>query len=187
MVQDKYFRMSKEQGYLARSAFKLIEINDKFRIFTRSQTVLDLGSFPGSWLQVILKQHQVKDLIGIDLQEIKLKDPKLSNYQADITDPYKLATILNSKKFDLITADLAPKTSGIRDADQYHAVELNLSVLRIAKLYLKPQGKLVTKVFVGADFARLIKAAKQQFKHVKNFKPKACRDRSFETYLICWN
>lgn len=185
VTQDKYFQKAKQEGYLARSAFKLLEINEKFKLFRKGQSVLDLGSAPGSWLQV--ETPLANKVIGIDLQTIDWNDRNLETHQVDICNFEELQEVLGKQKFDVITADLAPKTSGIRDIDQYHSVELNLAVLKIASRYLKAKGKLVTKVFVGADFQDMLKQFKQEFKHCKNFKPKATRDRSFETYLICSN
>ncbi|MDD4351663.1 MAG: RlmE family RNA methyltransferase [Candidatus Gracilibacteria bacterium] len=191
VVQDKYFQKAKEQGYRARSAFKLLELNEKFRIFKKGQKVLDLGSAPGSWLQVLSQKIKTSNdqntktvIVGIDLQEIEAL-PGVQLYQADITDLEKLKELLGHDKFDVITADLAPKTSGIKDVDQYRSVELNLAVLEVAKLFLKPKGKLISKVFIGADFQDLLKELKQNFLKIRQHKPKATRDRSFETYLVC--
>ena len=88
-------------------------------------------------------------------------------------------------EFDLITSDIAPATTGMTGVDQYKSVELNLAILEVAKVFLKKDATLVLKVFVGEDVNDLIKSIKQQFKKLSRFKPKACRDRSFEEYFIC--
>lgn len=184
-TQDEYFKKAKALGYRARSAFKLIEINTKFKILKKDQSVLDLGSAPGSWLQVIEKEIGKKGKVtGIDLQEIKPLGENVSIYQADIFSDL-MDDLFYLEKFDVITSDLAPKTSGVKDIDQWKSVELNERVLEFAQKYLKPNGTLVLKIFIGADFQDFIKTTKQIFKSVNTFKPKACRDRSFETYLIC--
>lgn len=184
-VQDQYFKKAQAEGYRARSAFKLIEIDDKFKIFKKGQSVLDLGAAPGSWMQVIQKkvgEHSI--LVGIDLQEIKPLGDNVALYQADIFSEL-VEDLLMDEKFDVITADLAPKTSGVKDIDQWKSIELNQKVVEIAKKHLKTKGTVILKVFVGADFQEFVKEVKTTFKKVQNFKPKACRDRSFETYLIC--
>ena len=185
--QDAYFHKAKTEGYRARSAFKLIEINNKFRIFRKGQSVLDLGSAPGSWLQVIQKKvGNNGKIVGIDLQEIKPLGNNVAVYQTNIFSDI-IEDLLISEKFDVITSDLAPKTSGIKDVDQWKSIELNQQVFEFAKKHLKPKGTIVLKVFVGADFQEFLKELKTYFKTVSTFKPKACRDRSFETYLICRN
>ena len=184
-VQDPYFKKAKAEGYRARSAFKLIEIDQKFRIFKKGQSVLDLGAAPGSWLQVIQKKvGNQSNIVGIDLQEIKSLGDNVALYQADIFSEV-VEDLLIGEKFDVITSDLAPRTSGVKDIDQWKSIELNQEVVELAKKHLKPKGTIILKVFIGADFQDFVKELKTTFKKVNNFKPKACRDRSFETYLIC--
>lgn len=184
-IQDPYFKKAKAEGYRARSAFKLIEIDEKFRIFKKGQSVLDLGAAPGSWLQVIQKEvGNQGNLVGIDLQEMKSLGDHVALYQADIFSDL-VEDLLIGEKFDVITSDLAPKTSGVKDIDQWKSIELNQKVVELAKKHLKPKGTVILKVFVGADFQDFVKELKGMFRKVNNFKPKACRDRSFETYLIC--
>lgn len=183
--QDQYFKKAKALGYRARSAFKLIEINDKFKVLKKGQSVLDLGAAPGSWLQVIQEKVESSGKIaGIDLQEIKPLGENVSLYQADIFSEL-IEDLFYGEKFDVITADLAPKTSGVKDIDQWKSIELNQKVIEFSQKHLKPIGTLILKVFIGADFQDFIKETKTIFKKVNTFKPKSCRNRSFETYLIC--
>lgn len=186
--QDKYFHKAKAAGFRARSAFKLLQLQEKFRLLKPGLKVLDLGAAPGSWLQVLSKAVEPGgEVLGLDLQKIQPVRPNVKTYEADITNSEKLKEILGNARFDLITADLAPKTTGIKDADQYHATELNLAVLEIAKVYLKRNGILLSKFFAGPDQYRLLKAAKQIFKICKIHKPPASRESSVEYYLICRN
>ncbi len=184
-IQDQYFKKAKAEGYRARSAFKLIEIDDKFKIFKKGQSVLDLGAAPGSWLQVIQKKVGKRgNMVGIDLQEIKALGENVALYQVDIFSEL-VEDLLIGEKFDVITSDLAPKTSGIKDVDQWKSIELNQAVVELAQKHLKTNGIVILKIFIGADFQDFIKELKSRFKKVNTFKPRACRDRSFETYIIC--
>jgi 23S rRNA (uridine2552-2'-O)-methyltransferase len=192
--QDQYFHKAKKEGYKARSAFKLQEIQERFRILRRGDLVLDLGAAPGSFLQYASKIIGHGQALGLDLQEIDLALP---NVQTEVCDIYEdlrvdnLATQFlqtqDSKKntFDAVISDLAPKTSGIKDVDQWNSVELNQQVLEISKKWLKTGGNCLMKVFQGADFDDFLREVKRHFKKVKVAKPAAVRDRSFEVYLVC--
>jgi 23S rRNA (uridine2552-2'-O)-methyltransferase len=185
IVQDKYFHKAKEMGYRARSAFKLQEIQDQFHLVKRGDSVLDLGAAPGSFMQVLLKWvGESGRVVGVDLQMIEdFGDLRAQTFVADVFDEAALAAVI-SGTFDVITSDLAPKTSGIKDADTYHSAELARQALELAGRWLKPGGAMVVKIFEGEDFALTIKAYKQAFKQVKCFTPRACRDTSYETYIV---
>lgn len=188
-VKDPYFLKAKKKGYRARSAFKLLDIQDKFHILEPDQRVLDLGSAPGSFLQVIAEIIGPQGrAIGIDLQDIDPFDvPNISLMKGDIYQSRELIKILDQGYFlplDVVTSDLAPKTSGIRDIDQSKSLDLTRQAYEIALLSLKPGGAFVGKVFQSAELDIFIKEAKKHFKKVTTFKPKATRDRSFETYVI---
>lgn len=185
-VQDRWFREAKRLGYRARSAFKLLEIQQKFKIMRPGMSVLDLGCAPGSWLQVEEEIIGPKGkIIGTDLQEVApLQFAILS--QCDVFSPELDAFLarVHPKKFDLILSDMAPNTSGITDVDQYRSVELNLEVLEVAKKWLKPNGALASKVFMGEDFNDFWGEAKKLFSKTAMFKPQSCRDRSFEQFAV---
>lgn len=190
--QDKYFHKAKEEGYKARSAFKLEEIQTKFRILRGGDTILDLGAAPGSFLQYaskIIGPHG--KALGMDLQEITLNLPNVRTevcdiYANEIVDGF-IKRFFETKpaKFDVVLSDLAPKTTGQKDVDQWRSIELNQQVLEIASRYLKPHGNCLMKVFQGEDFDEFLREVKSRFKTVKIAKPKAVRDRSFEVYLVC--
>lgn len=188
---DPYFRKAKELGYRARSAFKLLEIQEKYHILKPGMNVLDLAAAPGSFLQVIAKIiGQNGKAVWIDIQKI---DPNFGYgnihlLQEDIFEFEKIRTYLDSLgiwQFDLITSDIAPFTTGMTGVDQYRSIELNLAILEVAKVFLKKWGNLVLKVFIWEDVNDLIEPVKKQYKKLSRLKPRACRDRSFEEYFIC--
>ncbi len=188
-VHDKYFQRAKDEGYRARSAFKLLDIQKKFNVIRPGNTVVDLGAAPGSFLQVISKIVGPKGkAIGIDLQEMEeLEEDNIQTYQGDVFDGEQMVAMLRRAGFenvDVVTSDLAPKTSGIRDMDQGRSAELAEQAFDIAKLILKPGGHMVVKIFVGEDMNHVLRIYKKYFKDVHCFKPPSVRDRSFETYLI---
>jgi len=188
--QDKYFKRAKEQGYRARSVFKLEEIQQKFKILKPGRDILDLGAAPGSWLQYANRIVGPKaTLVGLDLTPIKKIKPNVILGQLDIFSPEAIVFIerKHPKKFPIILSDLAPKTSGIKEADHYRSIELSEQVVALAKKFLTPHGTIVIKVFQGADFGLFIIKLKKIFKQVNVFKPKASRDRSFEVYVIIKN
>ncbi|PCI24272.1 23S rRNA methyltransferase [Candidatus Peregrinibacteria bacterium] len=184
IVQDAFFRRAKREGYRARSVYKLQEIQEKFKILKRKNSVLDLGSFPGSWIQYIQEMTHAP-IYGVDLQEMK-EIPGTTFFHGDATKK-EFEDFLrshNQTQFDVITSDMAPNTRGIFDVDQFASVELNLLALEIMKKFLKPNGWAVFKLFRGADFNEFWFEAKKLFPNLKTFKPKSTRERSFELFCI---
>jgi 23S rRNA (uridine2552-2'-O)-methyltransferase len=188
-VKDTYFLKAKIEGYRARSAYKLLEIQEKFHVLKRNQIVLDLGGFPGSFSQVIAPIVTEKGMvISIDLQQMTpLEYSWVHTYTCDIYDQLCVfdAIYSHAEKVDVIVSDMAPNTSGIADVDQHLSKELNDQVLRIAKACLKKKGTLVTKIFMGSDFKQFLDETKKHFETVKCYKPKSSRDRSKETFIVC--
>ncbi len=190
-VNDKYAQQARKLGYRARSAFKLLELQDRYNLIKKDMNVLDVWAAPGSFLQVIAKIiWQNGKCVGIDIQKIdkNFGFPNIYLLQEDIFEFEKVSKFLEGldiEQFDLITSDIAPKTTGMTGVDQYRSVELNLAILEVAKKFLKKDGNLVLKVFVGEDIQDLIWPVKQNFAKLSRCKPKACRDRSFEEYFIC--
>lgn len=190
VVQDVYFHEAKKLGFRARSAFKLIEIQDTFGIIQPNMKVLDIASAPGSFLQVLAKIVGPEGLVlGVDLQKIKsLGRPNVKLLQGDIFDAPKIAEFCAAngvEQFDLVTSDIAPNTTGMKGVDQYRSIELNIEILKFADIWLKKGGNIVLKVFVGEDIQELISPVKLRYTTLKRIKPKACRDRSFEEYFVC--
>lgn len=196
IVQDKYFQEAKKLGYRARSAFKLIEIQDHFNLIKPNYNVLDIASAPGSFIQIIKKIVWLEaKVVWIDLQKIeKFPQSNIFLLQEDVNNTDKIMEFLNwiwIKQFDLITSDIAPNTTGITWVDQYKSVELNLMIVKLADTFLKKWHNLVLKVFVWEDINDLTSVLKTKYKKISRFKPKSCRDRSFEEYFVClekiWN
>jgi 23S rRNA (uridine2552-2'-O)-methyltransferase len=181
-VKDHYFFMAKEQGYRARSAFKLEEIDKKFRLIDEDHVVVDLGAAPGSWTQYLARQIKTGKVFALDLQEMEPLGI-VEMHQIDVTNVEEV-DMLCFPQVDGVVADLAPKTTGVHDSDAYHSAELNYAVLDFCERYLKPGGYMVSKIFQGEDFQGVVARSKKMFKLVKCFKPPACRDRSRETYIV---
>lgn len=184
VVRDKYYAMAQEQGFRARSVFKLDEIQKKFKLIKPGHVVADLGAAPGSWTQRLSRLVRPDGhVFAFDLQEIDPIADNVSIHQADITNEALMLSLMK-KPVHGVVADLAPKTTGRHDADAYHSAELNHSVLDFCELHLKKGGYVITKIFQGEEFQEVVARTKKQFKKVKCFKPDACRDRSRETYIV---
>ncbi|MBU2639418.1 MAG: RlmE family RNA methyltransferase [Nanoarchaeota archaeon] len=180
--KDYYFKKAKTQGYLARSIYKLLEINKKYNLITPNSRVLDLGTSPGSWVQACLKL-KVKEIIGIDITEAKIKNPNFVFLKEDIS---KL-DIKNLKEFDVVLSDLAPSTSGNKQLDSEKSIELSDKAFNIAKKVLKPNGNFLVKVFQGPGFEELFNEIRKNFKFCKSYKPKSTRKSSKEIYIVAKN
>lgn len=186
---DKLAIKARDRGFRARSVFKLEELDQRFNLIKEGTSVLDIGAAPGSWLQYSSKKIGAKGvLIGVDLKPIAPVAPNTHTYIADIMDYSRIKEILsgfNLEKVDLILSDIAPNTTGIRYVDQKKSIELNQAVVKTAKTFLKPGGRLVMKVFPGEDFDRFLKELKKDFKDTYVTKTQASRERSREVYIIC--
>jgi 23S rRNA (uridine2552-2'-O)-methyltransferase len=189
--QDRFFHKAKEEGYRARSAYKLKEILERFRIIRPGFNVLDLGSAPGSFLQVISRiVGDSGTVVGIDLKEIEpfasseaLKN--ITTYTGDVFDLNYLDEILGARKFDTITSDLMPNTTGIRFLDQDNSVDLNIAALKVVRRHLKRGGTALFKIFNSNEVRRFLSDAKRNFRDVRSMKPAAVRETSKEIYIIC--
>lgn len=185
---DKWSQRAAAEGYRARSVYKLQQLNEKFRLLKPGMTVLDLGAAPGSWLQYTAEQvGKSGRAVGFDLQDIEPIAENVQTAVVDITDHNACRTQLDAfgiNTVDLILSDLAPKTSGIRDIDQWRSIELSQAVLETAGQFLRPGGTCVLKVFRGADFDEFIAQTKTEWKQVKVTSVQASRDRSMEVYVV---
>ena len=161
VVQDKYFHEAKRLGYRARSAFKLLEIEEKYQMIKPGMQVLDLASAPGSFLQVLSKKVGPEGfVVGVDIQKIvPLGYQNVKTFQESVFEHDKIAACFETvgiEQFDLITSDIAPNTTGLTGVDQYRSIELNISILEIADRFLKKNGNVILKVFVGEDVDELV-------------------------------
>lgn len=193
-LNDEYTTRAKVLGYRARSAFKLIEIQEKFDIFNKGkkvlknrggkiERVLDLGCAPGSWSQVIL-EYTKAEVIGIDLLNTEpLKGLKF--FKGDFTQEETRNFLLKEEKFDLIISDIAPNTSGNKSLDSLTLLNIIEQTRDFIEKFLNPEGCFVCKVFQGGAAGELLLEFKRRFEFVKHFKPKSSRKESSEFYLIC--
>lgn len=186
-LNDPYVKLAQKEGYRARAAYKLMEIDDKDKLIKPGMTVVDLGSAPGSWSQVAvqrLKGHgKVIALDILDMQPIG----GVTFIQGDFREESVLKVLeekINKTPVDLVIADMAPNISGVKDVDQAGAAYLTELALDFSKDWLKPDGNFLVKVFIGAGFEEILQNMRQMFDKVVTRKPKASRDRSSEVYLL---
>jgi len=186
-MNDPFVKQAREEGYRARAAFKLLEIDDKDHIFKGVKRVVDLGAAPGSWCQVARRVLGPEArVIGLDLLEM---DPVagVDFIQGDFREDEVLAqleSLLDGEKVDLVLSDMAPNLSGIAPSDQARSVHLAELALAFAQDWLDPGGFLVVKVFQGAGFDDLLTEFRRSFTTVKVRKPAASRSESREVYLV---
>jgi 23S rRNA (uridine2552-2'-O)-methyltransferase len=187
---DHWSQRAAKEGFRARSVYKLMELDDRFRLLRPDMTVLDLGAAPGSWLQYVSQKIGEKGkAIGVDLQAIAEVAPNVSVHREDILDEEALRNVLaeeDAEAVDLVLSDAAPSTSGVKDIDQWRSVEISYGVVAIASKHLRPGGACVLKVFRGADFDKLLRDIKTAgiWRDVRTAKVAASRDRSREVYLV---
>ena len=185
--KEFYYKQAKKQGYRARSAYKLLQIQQRYNIIKRGDTVLDLGAAPGGWSQVAKEiVGEEGKVIGVDLLPIKpIKN--IHFIEGDITDTEtmeKIKELIGKKKIDVVISDMSPNISGNYSLDQARSVWLCEHALNYAENFLKEKGNLVCKVFEGEDFNNLRAKIKKRFHKVENVIPKASRKTSSEVYLV---
>jgi 23S rRNA (uridine2552-2'-O)-methyltransferase len=179
-------RQSKVDGYRARSAYKLIEIDEKFKIFKGGMNVIDIGAAPGSWSQYASKVVKSGKIISIDLKEME-KIKNTIQIKGDFTE----ANIQNeikshlSKGSDIIMSDMAVNTTGIKNIDSIQTGELCKEAMIFSKDVISEKGFFISKIFMGSTFNEIVALAKKIFKEVKVFKPKSSRKDSKESFIIC--
>ncbi len=189
-LNDEFVKRAQKEGYRARAAYKLIEIDDKDKLIKPGMTVVDLGSTPGSWSQVVVQRLKGQgNVIALDILEMQAI-PGVTFIQGDFREDAvlkELENTLNGKKVDLVIADMAPNISGIKDVDLAGSAYLTELALAFSSVWLKPDGHFLVKVFIGAGFEEIVKMMRSQFGKVVTRKPKASRDRSSEVYLLGLN
>jgi 23S rRNA (uridine2552-2'-O)-methyltransferase len=186
--RDIYVRQSKVDGYRARSAYKLIEIDEKFKIFKNGISVIDLGAAPGSWSQYSSKIIKNGRIVSIDLKQMENID-KTTQIKGDFMDDKskeKIKKLFNSK-IDVVLSDMAVNTTGIKNIDAIYTGELCIEAMLFSKETLTNKGVFVSKIFMGGTFNDIIVKAKSIFKNIKVFKPKSSRKDSKESFIICKN
>ncbi len=183
-VQDHYFHLAKKEGYAARSVYKLQEANEKYHFIKYGQHVIDLGAYPGSWSQYVLKQIGKKGIVvGIDLNLPKIRDDNFRGLKEDVYSDF-LPLIQDVLLFDVVLSDMAPATTGNKSVDHIRSIGLCERALEIAILSLREGGSFFCKVFQGGDFPGFVSLCKKYFKEVRIVKPKGSRSESVEIFVL---
>jgi tRNA (cytidine32/guanosine34-2'-O)-methyltransferase len=191
--RDLYYRRAKEEGWRARSAFKLLQLNEQFQLFKGVKRVVDLCAAPGSWSQVLSrelfenqKQADAK-IVSVDLQPMTPIEG-VTTLQADITHPktlQKILEIFGGEPADFVCSDGAPDVTGLHDLDEYIQAQLILSALQLTTCILKPGGAFVAKIFRGRDIDLLYSQLSYLFERVICAKPRSSRGTSLEAFIVC--
>jgi 23S rRNA (uridine2552-2'-O)-methyltransferase len=194
-VNDPYVKLAKKEGYRARAAYKLKEIDDALGLVKPGHLVVDLGSAPGAWSQYLRRKLSPGGaaagelngtIIALDMLPMEPVEG-VSFIQGDFREPEVLARLqaaMAGRKADIVVSDMAPNLSGIESTDAARIAHLVELAIEFAAHHMKPEGVLVTKVFHGSGYSQLVKLFKETFRTVKPLKPKASRDKSSETFLV---
>ncbi|MBI2339465.1 MAG: RlmE family RNA methyltransferase [Deltaproteobacteria bacterium] len=196
--KDHFYQKAKKEGYPARSAYKLIELDERFRIFKPGARIVDLGSAPGGWLKVIEERNPplppfVKGgvggfIVGIDLLPLQFTPaPSTVFIQGDFLDPANRQKIIEAQdgKPDWILSDMSPNISGVKFRDLQASLELCESALEFAKKILNKGGGLIVKIFPGPEMGSFRKKLRGAFERITTVEPEATRKTSTEIYLVC--
>lgn len=184
--KDHYYWKAKDEGYRARSAYKLKQINEKFHLIKKGDFVVDLGAAPGGWLQVARELSGKEGrVVGVDLEQIE-PIPGVVTFRADITEESTVNLVKDALggDADVVICDAAPNLSGAWDVDHARSIDLSRSALAIAKKLLKPRGNFLVKVFQGDMFPGFLADVKKEFSSVQAHSPAASRKESAETYIV---
>jgi len=184
--QDHFFRKAKIEGYRSRSAFKLIELDNKFKFLKNGIKLLDVGSSPGGWCQVARKKNKNGKILGIDKKKVE----EISGVKfivGDFLEEKSKVAILEyfNSSIDVILSDMSPNTTGNKNLDCIRTNELCLDIINFSKETLNKNGIIISKLFMGEDFEEIKQTAKKYFKKINFFKPSSSRYESRETYIHC--
>jgi len=194
-VNDTYVKLAQKEGYRARAAYKLKEIDEQLSLVKPGNVVVDLGCAPGAWCQYLRRRMSPTGaaagtlngtIIGVDILTMEPVEG-VTFIQGDFTEADVLAqvqAIVGDRPVDVVVSDMAPNLSGIDSVDAARITHLIELAVEFAQTHLKPQGALVVKVFHGSGYSQLVKLFKDSFKIVKPIKPKASRDKSSEQFLV---
>jgi len=184
--RDQFYKRSKTLGYRSRSAFKLLELNDKFKFISQSTNLLDIGSSPGGWSQIASSIVKKGKVVAIDKKPMKSIENVIF-FEKDFLEEeskFKIMEIFK-EKIDVIISDMAADTTGNKNLDCIRTNLLCSEVIDFSKKILKKNGILVSKLFMGEEFLEVKQLAKKNFKKVQFYKPKSSRSESRETYIHC--
>ena len=178
---DQFVKKAKQLGYINRAAFKLEEIEQKYKIIEYSKEILELGSSPGGWTQVILNYNSKTNITCFDLLDMKMNNQRIAFYREDFLK-YNFTNLKN--KFDLVLSDVAPNTTGHQSTDHLRISQLIYEVIDRLEIILKKQGSFIFKIWKGEEEKEIIKMLKKIFDKVEYFKPKSSRQESSEIFII---
>ena len=178
---DQFVKKAKQLGYINRAAFKLEEIEQKYKIIEHSREILELGSSPGGWTQVILNYNSKTNITCFDLLDMKINNQRISFFKEDFLN-YNFTNLKN--KFDLVLSDVAPNTTGHQSTDHLRISQLIYEVIDRLEIILKKQGSFIFKIWKGEEEKEIIKMLKKIFDKVEYFKPKSSRQESSEIFII---
>ena len=178
---DQFVKKAKQLGYINRAAFKLEEIEQKYKIIEHSREILELGSSPGGWTQVILNYNSKTNITCFDLLDMKINNQSIAFYKEDFLK-YNFTNLKN--KFDLVLSDVAPNTTGHQSTDHLRISQLIYEVIDRLEIILKNQGSFIFKIWKGEEEKEIIKILKKKFDKVEYFKPKSSRQESSEIFII---
>jgi len=178
---DQFVKKAKQLGYINRAAFKLEEIEQKYKIIEHSREILELGSSPGGWTQVILNYNRKTNITCVDLLDMKINNQRISFFKEDFLK-YNFTNLKN--KFDLVLSDVAPNTTGHQSTDHLRISQLIYEVIDRLEIILKKQGSFIFKIWKGEEEKDIIKMLKKIFDKVEYFKPKSSRQESSEIFII---
>ncbi len=178
---DQFVRKAKQLGYVNRAAFKLEEIENKYKIIENSKEVLEFGSSPGGWTQIVLNYNPNIKITCFDILEMKLNNHNITFYKQDFLN-YDFNNF--NQKFDLVLSDVAPNTTGHQSTDHLKISQLIYDIMEKLKIILKYDGSFIFKIWKGREEKEIVKRLKIDFNKVEYFKPKSSRQESSEIFII---
>jgi len=182
--RDFYVKKAKKSGYFSRSAYKLIEIDNKFKLLSNSKNILELGCSPGGWSQVVFERNENAQMYAFDLLDIKFSHPNLTFIKEDFIN-FKYSKLPH--KFDLIISDIAPNTTGHQSTDHLRISSMIEDIIFILDEISLPSSSLILKIWKGSEEMKIIKLLKKKYKSVSYFKPNSSRRESSEIFIVTQN
>ena len=182
--QDIYVKKAKNEGYLSRSAYKLIQIDNKYKILKKSNKILELGSAPGGWSQVVCNFNKKVAIHSFDVLEMQFKHPQIKFFKKDF---FKFDIQLLNKEYDLILSDIAPNTTGHQSTDHLRIACIVQDIIALLKLVSLPKGNFIFKIWKGSEEKSILNQLKKQYEKVSYYKPSSSRNESSEIFIVAEN
>ncbi len=183
-LKDTYIKKAKSQGYVSRSAFKLIQIEKKYKLIYKSRNILELGSSPGGWSQVICELNKQSNIDAFDLLAMKFKHENINFFKQDF---FKFNFKSVKRKYDLILSDMAPNATGHQSTDHLKISSIIQDVISVLRKISLPNSNFVFKIWKGSEEKNIIYQLKKQFEKISYCKPKSSRDESSEIFIVAEN